>query len=425
MSIAAVAVGVLAFVIYVASPVLTSFDSQFSIHIALSLVNEGDLDVTEYYAIVERGHPPPANPLVLQRVGEEYVSRYPYGAPLLAAPLVFLIERVPALKAYAMPQSVFVAHPAGTERLIASAFVATAAAVMVHLAYAVTRDRLVSGGVGLLFAFATSAWSVVTRALWSHGPSILLLSIALLLAVKSHRRERLAVWMAIPLGLALVVRPTNAVPIAVLTGWVALHRRRQLLPFLAIGGILGVAFAMTNAATYGSVLPRYYAASRLSPLPSIDALAGNLVSPARGLLVFSPFLLVIGLSVQQVMRDRAPRALFWPAAAIVLGHWLTISAFWHWWGGHSYGPRLFSDALPFLMFMTLPGLQALRRERGPWWTAAGVAFGAAVLMSVLIHWHGATDSATVAWNADPVNIDEAPERLWDWGDAQFLRGLGK
>jgi len=39
---------------------------------------------------------------------------------------------------------------------------------------------------------------------------------------------------------------------------------------------------------------------------------------------------------------------------------------------------------------------------------------------VAINARGAADSATARWNITPVNVDEHPERLWDWEHPQFL-----
>jgi hypothetical protein len=32
---------------------------------------------------------------------------------------------------------------------------------------------------------------------------------------------------------------------------------------------------------------------------------------------------------------------------------------------------------------------------------------------------------SVQWNGEPVNVDFHPNRVWDWSDPQFLRGLHK
>ena len=102
--------------------------------------------------------------------------------------------------------------------------------------------------------------------------------------------------------------------------------------------------------------------------------------------------------------------------AIVIGHWLLISSFEQWSGGHCYGPRYFSDMSPIFVWFLIPVL--LRPGRVP-----AVAFAALAAVSFFIHYQGATQWATMQWNVDPVNVDSHPERIWDWRDPQFLRGL--
>ena len=46
-----------------------------------------------------------------------------------------------------------------------------------------------------------------------------------------------------------------------------------------------------------------------------------------------------------------------------------------------------------------------------------------IAMSFFVHYRGATNQDVYNWNTTPVNIDLAPSRVWDWRDAQFLRGL--
>jgi hypothetical protein len=45
----------------------------------------------------------------------------------------------------------------------------------------------------------------------------------------------------------------------------------------------------------------------------------------------------------------------------------------------------------------------------------------ALIVSILIHYKGATDFDTFMWNVKPNNIDRNPERVWDLEDLQFLR----
>lgn len=52
-----------------------------------------------------------------------------------------------------------------------------------------------------------------------------------------------------------------------------------------------------------------------------------------------------------------------------------------------------------------------------------VVFTATIIISFLIHYRGATVWDVHKWNQEPVNVDSVPNRVWDWNDIQFLRGL--
>jgi len=66
-----------------------------------------------------------------------------------------------------------------------------------------------------------------------------------------------------------------------------------------------------------------------------------------------------------------------------------------------------------------------------WWQGSasplrGTLAGSFLVLAAwgaFVHVHGATSIAANQWSALPVNVDEARGRVWDWRDAQFLRGL--
>ena len=55
------------------------------------------------------------------------------------------------------------------------------------------------------------------------------------------------------------------------------------------------------------------------------------------------------------------------------------------------------------------------------WAAGALLLGA----SVIINGTGAVSQPASDWNLRPVNVDDAPGRVWDWRDPQFLRGTWK
>ncbi|HEY3844041.1 MAG TPA: hypothetical protein VGL48_12395, partial [Acidimicrobiales bacterium] len=284
------------------------------------------------------------------------------------------------------------------------------------------RRRRWAVGTAFVFAFGTAAWSTASRAMWQHGPSMLCLALAAYFALRSKEEPRFAAWMGLPLGAAYFMRPTSSIPIVILSLWVLVCRRRQLLSYLAgLGAMLG-AFVFVSENTYHTLVPPYYADGSLSRFRFPAAsLAGELVSPARGLLVFSPVIVLAVVGVVIARRRQALDGLSVALSAVIIAHWFVVSSAYDWWGGYSYGPRYMSDMLPFLVVLALPAVTWLaKKESGPVRTAAVSGTTVLVVASVLFNLGGAWSPRAIEWNSD---VLLTVHRLWSWSDPQFLRGL--
>ena len=130
---------------------------------------------------------------------------------------------------------------------------------------------------------------------------------------------------------------------------------------------------------------------------------GNLVSPARGLLVFSPVLLFAIPGVIRAIRSPVYRPWGWAIAVAVVAHWIAISSFPHWWGGYSFGPRLMTDVLPFLIlavgYSVVAGTGFLMKEglsRSP---TRHWVFPILLGVSMAVHAQGAWPAAQAASGA--------------------------
>jgi hypothetical protein len=160
------------------------------------------------------------------------------------------------------------------------------------------------------------------------------------------------------------------------------------------------------------------------------AFLGLLVSPNRGMLIFSPFLLfcIYGAGVGLRQQERCYRTL---ALALVVGliSHLLLTASWRAWHAIvSYGSRYSTDALPYL---ALCGGFAIDRIRSrPLWRRL---FATTVVASILIH-SLAVYWDVYAWNrmiADQKHLElhafedaawstDHPQILWQ---ARFALGL--
>jgi hypothetical protein len=401
-------------------------DPIWAPHVAASVIYDGDPFLDEFQSWVEA-----FDGFATLRRDDHIHPFFPLGGPLLTIPALLVMDAVmPQLQGVTL-QEFLVDHPPADpavmqiQQISASLLTALSAGIM----YLVAREYLSVPYALLLtatYAFATSAYSTASRFLWQHGPSMLMLSIALLLLIRARKRPGLIPCVALPLAAAYIIRPTNSLSVIVVTVYVFLYYRRYLLRYLLLAALLAVPFIWANLQLYGSILPPYFATNRLGLPPTLGvALLGNLVSPGRGLLVFSPIFILAPVGIAMRARHRLG-PLEGIAVAIIALHWFTISAFGHWTGGHSFGPRLFADILPFGAFLLIPYLEAIetpgRSLAGR--TALLGVYGLLFIAGVAIHHRGAASPAVAGWNTVPVNVDAAQWRVWDWTDVQFLRGLG-
>lgn len=187
--------------------------------------------------------------------------------------------------------------------------------------------------------------------------------------------------------------------------------------------VIVVPWIVYNLVVYDLPLPPYYLPASHDSRAMGEALLGNLFSPARGLLIYSPVVLLALPGFMRSLRERSERWLHVAFAASIVLHWLAVARFGQpWWGGASYGPRFMTDVLPFLVYFVAFACQAAtvaERRR------AGIAGGVALLagVSVVMHAQGALNVEPYRWYGDPVNIDCDPTRLWSWRDPPFARGL--
>jgi hypothetical protein len=373
-----------------------SGDTLPSRYLPFSLLREADFDLDEFAPLLGAAEPPrfPAPYYLRVREGH-YVSAFSPAPAVLALPV------------YAGPVLAGVAADspwaAGLEKASAAAITALSVLVLfLALRHVTTEGPALAAAA--LYAFATSSLSVSSQALWEHGPAQLCLALALWGLTRGGERGRAIACLA--LALAVAMRPTNLL-LAVPLGVQALRERPRARPLLfALPPLL--LLALYNARYFGApwssgrdpTLTRvWWSTDRLA------GLAGLLLSPGRGLFVYSPVLVLAVAGLALGWRQRRPLfpALATGAALFVIACSLRTV----WWGGFCYGPRMLADLLPILCFGLVPVLEAARPRR--WLRTAVVVLA---LPSFALHAVGA-----LSWDRsfeDSADADERPERLWSW-----------
>jgi hypothetical protein len=405
------------------SPVTTSTDSAWTFHVSASILRDANINLDEYRSLMDL-----KVDYRLRVIGGHIYSYYPVATPLLVSPVVWIVNAAYSLNHNTDFYTYLATHApdsrtARLEKLCASAIVALGAAMM----YLVARTRLgvwQSVALALIFAFATSMWSTASRALWQHGPSALFLALALYLITVAGNEPRVIVATGAVLGFAYWIRPTNSLSVAIVGLYFFLRRRRDFGLYAAGTLAVLVPFAVQNWVTYNNLLPpySYQLFEKLgSPTEVAQALGGTLVSPNRGLLIFTPLFLFSawGAYLSLSRRSRTASGIDPYLVAIIVCHWLVTSLFQDWAGAWSIGPRYFVDLTPYFIYFLIPVFETGRLSA----PAARCSLLGAVAISLAIQARCSISPYPFMWNGKPQALVEAPARIWDWGDLQILRGL--
>lgn len=355
----------LVFISHLFSRNITSSDSKWSIPTAVSMIREGNTDLDEYKEILER-----SNYYGIEKVNGHYYTISPIGVSIIAIPFVFIIDRsLDALspmvqrlgkyytkdREYKAPEVINIVSIAPGIELFVASLVIAVNTIFVYLICCRFCERKVSLLISLIFAFCTPAWSTASRGLWQHGPSMLLLTSTLYLILLAKDRPRLIQFASIPLAFSYVVRPTNSISVLLLTVFVFVQYRRYFLHYLLWSLPVAIPFFLFNLSVYHWFLSPYYRLWSLLHLNLnlLETSAGTLISPSRGLFIFSPILAfsLYGIIRKGIRRELETLDLF--LLAILILHWIIMSSAEGWWGGHCFGPRYFSDMIPYFMYFLM------------------------------------------------------------------------
>lgn len=352
----------------------------------------------------------------LKRIGQCYYNFFPIGSALVSIPFVLADYRTLRKAANPIAESLRISR--WSARVLAALSVSLLFVLLRQLQQSIPVSIFISG----VFALATPHLSTHADTLWSHNVVLpfLIGSLCLLLADS----ERYCWLSALPLGFSYLIRPDSVLAIAVFSLYMLLYRRRYFMLFASLGVIIATVFLLWSHATYGGYLPPYYSGTRLSLSKFPIAAIGHLVSPNRGLLVFSPilFMSLLGVGVSFVRWTKV-KPIFRFLSVLLVMHWLMISMFPSWWAGFSYGPRLFCSILPVWMVLFIPAIEMLRNV-SRWKTFVFSSILAMVLLwSLFVQFRGVSDMRVHEWNAWPTNIDLDQAKIWNWHDMQILRGL--
>ena len=194
---------------------------------------------------------------------------------------------------------------------------------------------------------------------------------------------------------------------------------RRIVAFVVALAAGLVPLLVFNALAYGSPLEQGYGVKPFDTNP-VEGLAGLLFSPSRGLFVYEPWAL-FGLAGLLIARfAKTTRGHLSERIADLVFAWLVALAVYatyaEWWGGRVFGPRFLDDLAPIVVVGLAWGI------RGGWFAYGlmRVLFLLSAAWSLVLFNAAAFVYDQNTWDLVPVNVNDAPQRLFDWSDPQWL-----
>jgi hypothetical protein len=383
---------------------LGSLDTKPVLQSALSILHDGDLALNEY---VDNTSPP----YYVCNLDGGYYSLFSTGPVIAAVPFVQVAQW---LGADLDDPDIRPRFEKAIAALLASITVMLMFFVLLRIA-----DPASAIVLTILFALASSQWSVSSQAMWQHG-LVALCAVGVLL-VEYHGKAKVSftptALQGALLAFAVACRPT-AVILAVVMGLLIMFRRpRRLFP-LALGAAVCYApFLLLHLRVYHSVFGPYFHADYAGKWAASyhDSIPGNLISPGRGLLVYQPWVVLGSAALLPALGRRIGRGMTAALLAWCVLHFLLVSRYTHWWGGHSYGPRFLTELAPAFVILAAPLVMRAWRVQ-----AGRVVIVALAGIAIYLQAIGVYSRNARYWSKTPVNVDYMPSRLWDWQDPPFL-----
>lgn len=355
-------------------------DAAGTIYVAVALVRDQTIFLDDYLPYIQARFG--EKPFMLTTGADGHVANAPpLAASLLAVPAVaaFTLAGVDASDLEAWEEAAMLTA--------ALSGAATVALLFVLLTRLTTRPR--AALVASLYAWGTLAWGVNGQALWQHGGAALALVAGLLLLV-----DRRYVLAGTALALMVAFRLSTPPILLCLLPLLGAAPGRWLRIGLGAAPV-ALGLALYNRIAFSSAVEQGYGNAHVTSSATprgagsiVEGAATLLVSPGRGLLVYSPILLFAALGA--VRGFRTPLYRWCALAALVYP--FVIGNLDQWSGNECFGARKLAESLPLYAVLLVPALDTVLGSR-----ALTRVFALAAVWSVGVQLLGASMWPPPTW----------------------------
>jgi len=406
---------------------IQSEDTVPTMLLPVAIIKEKTLYLDSYYKMLIQKYPHPDDksqirgltPFYLKKIGNNYASAFPIITALASLPIYFLPLKFGMAVNW---ENLIILSK------ISSALIMALSGGFLYLLLKkqFSLDEKQASNLTIIYLFGTVNFAMISQSMWQHGTlqlfSILGLYFILDFLKQPKFKPSSAFLGGFFYGLAILSRPTAALAFLfiVLFMFFKLNNLKACFKagiFTMLGLLVNVAFFFWyNNKYYIGIENQGYSSQLLgswvSPFPI--SFIGVWLSPSKGILTYSPIFIFSFVGFYIAMKKGwKEHAQFLTYFLIVIFHTLIISFWKHWYGGYSFGYRMSSDIIPYLIFLIVPFVKPSLFDKKQ------VLFSVLMFFSIFMQvfgiiffdgiWHSAYDTGfkNTAW-------------LWSLKDSEFM-----
>lgn len=408
-----VGVVIIATLVFTATVRDTRSDPYMALLVSQSIIQNGTIKLDAYADDINlESHS------IIRRNGH-YYNLYPLGTPLFSMPFVWAANLL----------GKDMVHYDDQMQIRMAALVCSLVFIVFFFIGRCYVSPLASFFIAIVSFLGSSLISSMGTAFWAHDLTALFTSLSLLLIARreSGKTPKLNPYL---LGYfifsAYFCRPNASLLIAVVFVYLFLKSRMIFIKTACTSLVFLLMLSAGSLYEYGQVLPDYYmlgigSDSTFTAKEFWTALYGIFLSPARGIIVYSPFLIPVLIGIVVYSKQIRKVGIFWVALMWFIMQFIVLSNWWSWWGGWSYGARLQVDIFPALVLISfLVWREASQEKRLIVLRSAMVSYLLLGLVGIILNSRiGLYNNYIQMWNSLP-NININRQYLFDWRYPQFL-----
>lgn len=335
---------------------IQSEDTVPTMFLPVAIIKDHTLYLDKYYDMMVKRYPHPDDkkqifgktPFYLKKVGEHYLSAFPIISAIISLPVYFF--------------PVMLNMPITWENLIllsriSSALVVGLSGVFLYLISKNFTTEKKSILLTCIYLFASINFATISQALWQHGTLELFTLISLYFLLCKNKSSKSLFYSGLFLGIAVLSRPTAALAFILIFLYVFKKFGSKYAISYLVGLIPSILFFLLyNQLFYLTISNQGYASQIFEnwKTPFYMGFLGLLFSPSKGIFIYSPILIFSTIGAFLAFRNKNENSIFKVLILIILSHLLIVGAWKHWYGGWSFGYRMASDVIPYIVLLLIP-----------------------------------------------------------------------